>query len=307
MAIKYKIINTLGSGVSGTSFLVQDEFNKKYVLKQATLPVIISGKEKKKIKKVVKFSNDMYKINKNHFSKLHQHSIHTNCKIIKKIQKVTVFGNNANNFKKKQSSKNCVKYLFDFKECMFGDEKYNVNSFISQMTYIIYLMKNKNWTQNDFNFNNIVYNKTNLKTIKIKINKKEYEIKTFGKIYSLIDYDNVEKYYGKKPKDMLNFIYNISNFLTFFYISCFEAVYNLKIKNFEKKIIKEIKTNDIFLYYMENREKLRQIIIKITNNVIDPNKYLNNLINFKKYKKDILFMYKNMNDDVKIIKYFNNK
>ena len=43
------------------------------------------------------------------------------------------------------------------------------------------------------------------------------------------------------------------------------------------------------------------------NQDFDPNKYLNNLINFKKYKKDILFMYKNMNNDIKIIEYFNNK
>lgn len=306
MLIKYKIIKKLGSGFNGTSFLVKDKLNNKYVLKQSTLPTKITKKRKKEIETVVKFSNEMYKLNQNHFSKLYQHKIHRDCKIIKKTQNVTVFGNNEKNFKNEQKSKNCVKYLFDFKEHMFEDvkiNKHNWNSFITQMIYIIYLMKKKKWTQNDLNLGNVAYNKTNLKTIKIKINKNEYEVKTFGKIYSLIDYDNVLQN-NRATRDMINFIYHISSFGNFYIVSSWMA-FDLKIKNFTNKIFKKLKTDDLFLYYMNNREKLRKVILEITNNKIDPNKNINTTINLKKHKKDILYLYNNIDDNEKLIKYFN--
>jgi hypothetical protein len=115
MLIKYKIIKKLGSGYSGTSFLVKDKFDKKYILKQATLPARITKKRIKEIENVFNFSNEMYKLNSNQFSKLYQHKIYRDCKIIKKTTNVVVFGNFKNDFKNEQKSKNCVKYLFDFK------------------------------------------------------------------------------------------------------------------------------------------------------------------------------------------------
>jgi len=128
------------------------------------------------------------KLNKNHFSILH------NYKITKSNDKPYHINYNVNNeyLKKANKSNYCLDLIMDMKDGTILElfntfSKCLIYSYIIQLIYTLYLIHSNGYTHNDLNLGNIMYTKTKKKYINIL----NLSVPTMGYIFSIIDYGNI--------------------------------------------------------------------------------------------------------------------
>jgi hypothetical protein len=236
-------------------------------------------------------------------------------------------------------SKNNLKHFANYHKS-FKDKKYGyilmdniqhdlINLFTNKITYpefesfvfqIIYtLLEIKNTLRgchNDIKYSNIMYDTTKQEFIDYTINGETFRIKTFGRIFKIIDYGRIRTQYLSDDKstrtcinkfsdlkqlsNLINDMYylelinnetNINKILELFnidikYIDIYFKIikYNInksqhdKIHNIKRFLIKLQKKN---IFNLEKHSKL-----KLTNNKI--NDFLQNLYSYKNYDINIL-------------------
>ena len=149
---------------------------------------------------------------------------------------------------------------------------------IIQITYALYLMHSNDFYYTDLHWENIMYKKTNIKSIKIL----NFNVSTFGYIWSIIDYSDIQSRRFKYRN--AGVIYN------------FFGCRNLANEDIIRLIFELYSANDI----------IRDIIIKIIKNIklsnIEIKEIKENYQDIKKFCK-----YAATADHMKIIKYFHSK
>ena len=212
---KIKIIKELGKGLFGSVYLVKID-NKIYALKrQKIVKEAIKKNYKYEIWKEIDFYKWINKLNKNDqifFMKLYDYQI-VECNYIHKPEKII----DLQLYNKLKKSPYCIDLLFDVKDITLR-ELINKNdldykerlSIIIQCLYTMYLMHQSNYYHNDTHTGNIMITDCDYnKIIKLNINKKTYNLKTYGYIVSFVDYGliNHPKYLLNK-KDKTNYFFN---------------------------------------------------------------------------------------------------
>jgi hypothetical protein len=212
---KIKIIKKLGNGLYGNVYLVKID-NNIYALKKQK---IVKEAQKKNYKydiwKEIDFYKWINKLNKNNqifFMKLYDYRI-IECNYIYKPDKII----DLKLYNKLKKSPYCIDLLLDVKDITLREliNKNNLNykerlSIIIQCLYIMYLMHQSKYYHNDVHTGNIMITKCDYnKLIKLNINKKTYNLETYGYIVSFIDYGliNHPKYLLNK-KDKINYLFN---------------------------------------------------------------------------------------------------
>jgi serine/threonine protein kinase len=167
---KIKIIKKIGSGVFGTTYLVNYK-NKKYALK---IQHILEEDKIKNFKNEIWREMDLYqfinKLNKNDqlfFTKLYDYQIYDNCKHIQKRE----FEIDDDLIENLDNSTWCIKYLLEYHGTTtlykflstknLTDKK--AISFMLQICKIIYLLYQGGYSHNDLHFNNLMIKKTSKK------------------------------------------------------------------------------------------------------------------------------------------------
>ena len=244
-----KIINILGKGMYGTTYLVIKN-NKKYALKrQKILKVYIIKNTKYSMWREFYFFNYISKLKKtdqNFFMKLIDYKFYSNCDFNNDFQ------SNNKIILKLNKSKHCLDQLVELKDGVLKDIIYKLNkkqkiSMIIQCIYAMYLMHANGYYHCDLHTKNIAYKKTKDEYININ----NINIKTYGYQYSFIDYGliiNKRFLLNKKERKKLEiyqkFNKDMNLFLTF---SIFNIREIIKIKN------KKIKQN--FIDFLKNKHK----------------------------------------------------
>jgi serine/threonine protein kinase len=224
-----------------------------------------------------------------------------------------------------EKSKYCIEYLLDLKD----GNLYNIidqltsnqiYSMIIQITYALYLMHSKDFYHCDIHLENIAYIKTDLKYLDIF----NYQIPTFGYIYSLIDYGSITSSKFKlneedikffehpinKLRDNYRFISSIMTHKLFKYMD----EHNISYYDVKKNIVTTSEFNLLFLQYPLNTwdsilPLLHSCYPHIILNIIGINK---NHPKYKYYSKcyltkdQVLFYLTNLDNPIKIIEYFYN-
>ena len=271
--MKFVYIKKLGSGVSGSAYLVKNK-NKYYALKiQHIFEKDISDKKSDIWKEIsfFKYVTDFTPL----FKKFYSYNIITDCDFKKNNKSIGLTINNdyIDAYKKLQASKYCIEYVTSYEEDTLGTildtlSIKQVYSLILQISYGIMILQKKKYTHNDLNINNITFTKTTKKHITININNIKYKIPIFSYIYTIIDYGGVQNPY---------FINNIQE----------KKVY---LKNYKKMDICNLIDNIKNFWFVPN------------------NKNNNSKINYvNEFENDIEYMEKNSDNIKKIINYFENK
>jgi len=165
-----KIIKLLGTGVSGTTYLVSYK-NKKYTLKIQHIFESDIKNKKSCLWNEINFSKYVSKYSET-FKRIYDYKIIDNCNFVKNNKSIglKIFGNKKviQQYYNLQKSKFCIKFLGDYYKKELGQIIHKLNikqiySLLLQLLYGIYLLQKKKYTHNDFNINNIIYNKTNKK------------------------------------------------------------------------------------------------------------------------------------------------
>jgi hypothetical protein len=182
---EFKIIKELGRGSNGVVYLIKNEHNEEYAMKNKK---IVNWDELENqllfIKEIKKYPN--------FFSQLKDYEIHKNTKnefYIKEIYSLidgslmSIFNNISLEAKK---------------------------SLLIQLLYSFYLMLNViKIINSDANPDNICYIKTNKKYIYLNIKGKRIKLETYGYLIQLIDYDYVIPLYGDLYEKYLKGMKNI--------------------------------------------------------------------------------------------------
>lgn len=253
---KYKIVKKIASGSEGTVFKAKYK-NKTYALK---ITNILKKDAKKSLAsptwREIYFATIMSKKYPNHFMKLYDHDIVSNCN--KQYFKMNIDDIDLSPRLRKKyvnlvnsgfCSVNVYTYVdFTLSEMINKLSKKQLHSGIIQIAYIIYVTRKEGYINYDSGPHNIGLMKTDEKYIKIF----DYDVPTFGYIYVALDYGRV---YGK------NFIYTKQ-----------ELKY---LKNFEL-------TDTFSLKFITRLEyKLKNDIEFINKNINSPKKIIDFLM--KKY------------------------
>jgi serine/threonine protein kinase len=208
--IKYNIIKELGHGTYGTTYEVEYNNERFALKKQKVLEKDINNKESN-IWKELKFYKWIEKLDKNDkkfFMRLHKWNFDNSCTL---NQQRTIHNDYL---KELDKSKHCMNLLLDLKEGNLNQLNLNLNlnydekkSLLIQILYIIYLLRKDKWIHGDIHPANICYTKIDYeKNIKICINNKSYQFKSYGYQFSLIDYGTcVNRKNLKKQKELKDF------------------------------------------------------------------------------------------------------
>ena len=140
----------------------------------------------------------------NHFIKLISFNVIKDCKFKHTVPKWIKENPEKNKWYVKLHSSNvCIQYIYLpildgtllqwYKEQSVNPIKFRspLYSFMCQFYYMHYIMSKSNWYHPDAHETNIMYKNTNLETIDIHIGKNKYTMSTYGKLWYLIDYDNI--------------------------------------------------------------------------------------------------------------------
>jgi len=262
--MKYEYIKKLGTGVSGSTYLVKNK-NKYYSLKiQHILEKNISDK-KSDLWKEIKFFTYVTNFTPL-FKKFYSYHIIKNCDFIKNNKSIglEISSDYINIYKKLQKSNYCVEYITSYEEDTLGSIIDTLNmkqmySLLLQISYGIMILQRKKYTHNDLNQNNITFSNTTKKHITIKIDNNKYKIPVFSYIYTIIDYGDVNHpYFINNMKDKKLYLKNYKN----------NDIHNLldNIKNYwdlSNNLSKKLK-NDV--EYMEkNAGNIKKIITYLEN------------------------------------------
>ncbi len=276
---KYKIISELGSGVWGTTYLVQNAKYNKYAMK---IEHIFEDNIKKSYKSLIwrekEFAQFMYKKHPLHFMKLIDDFIINDCKLEKDLTKIQKRFQSF--YKKIYSSPYCsikIWSLIDLTLKEFVDKKFDNEIYYDifiQIIYVMTLINKYGYIHGDFKMDNIGLNKTKDKYIIIN-NKK---IPTNGYYVVLIDYGNImhKKYISRnkfeknaiETKNDIYFMFDRIEYNLIYNFYDFEAKYNnqintynpIKINITHKKILKEYLPNEVT---KNNEKELMQHLYKI--------------------------------------------
>jgi len=335
--MKYKIIETMGSGVVGTTYKV--EINKKYYALKINK---ISHEDAIKISKANKnITSELFdlqvfreiyfakKMNSvpNHFMKIYKYKIKKNCKHIQPFHSYRTQNKDVDNLMNElDKSKYCIEYVLDLKD----GNLYNIidqltsnqiYSMIIQITYAIYLINSKGFYHYDIHTENIGYVKTDIEYLNIF----DHQIPTFGYIYSLIDYGSVKSREFQLKKNIEFFMHPICklyDYIMFLHmvIAKFLKMYqymdknNIKHTDFKDKVVETKEFNQLFLQYPLNsyesilplfHSSYPDITLQILG--IDQNhpKY-NDLSKCYLTKDQVLYYLTNIDNPTKIVEYFYN-
>ena len=205
-----------------------------YVLKKLNIPKSecnnfykIIKNTNKKLYKIIYFNKFINKINDSHFDKLYSY------KILK------------DNFKYNYYLKIITDLKDDTLYSMCKNKKWNnKNEFYSmviQIIYALYLMHSYDFYHADLHWNNIMYSKTNIKSIKIL----NFNVPTYGYIWTIINYSDIESHrfkYNDKDRKFLFIFRNLAyeDLMSFYHDAICSNNFNIC-----KKIIKNIKLSYI--------------------------------------------------------------
>jgi len=315
--MQYIILSELGSGLYGTVYLVEYE-NKQYALKrQKILSTEIHKNLSSKIWREVDFSEFTAK-HPIHFTRLYKYQIIQNCDHDTKSRNFPPdeieYGNAI------LKSNVCIEFLYEKKDDMLFNviDKLTVlelYSMLIQVMYAISLMYNDGYFHTDISNKNIMFVNTLEKYVTIQ----NFQIPTFGKIYSLIDYGEIlhEKYIMTESEQKK---YNESLYET--------DVCNITVEMFNRKsisnnlkmqkkpvnfgtIIEQIKKEPEHKYLMKydiRTDFMEYLMFGIFNkkrlcDIIGCDHFIDNLLPVS----DMLYMYSNRKKPNKITKYLCDK
>ena len=197
-----KILYVLGSGMFGTTYMIEkndgNKTKKKYALKrQKILKSFITGKTKYYLWREIYFYSWINKLtndDQKFFMKMFDYKFYSNCNYVNDNYLHKYFNNKL--IKKFAKSKHCLDLLLDLKDGSVNDllrsnklSNKQIYSMAIQLTYICLLLKNSGYSHNDLHYGNIAYIKVpNDSLIKITIDNKQYKFKSYGYQFSAIDY-----------------------------------------------------------------------------------------------------------------------
>lgn len=205
-----KIIKKIGHGVFGITYMVKHK-NKKYAMKiQKILPCQRKPSTEQNIWREIHFARKMNKY-PNQFMKLYCHKIINKCVHIQPKPEFKPNKQLKEYLTAMNDSPYCMMLMYDLKDGVIGDlfwkkkiTQKQIYSYIAQMVYAVYVMKKNHYVHNDLHMRNIAYTKTDKKYIKLGKQK----VRTYGYIYSAIDYGEIlhPKFKGLKEwqLDILN-------------------------------------------------------------------------------------------------------
>ena len=189
------IIKKLGTGMAGITYLIELK-NKEYALKIEKIP------EKHALKKDlnsrewrdVDFSLNFANNYPDQFTILYKYDIINDCKHVQEFARdLSKFPTDIQNiFIEKNNSSYCIRKVYSLIDIILKDiidslTKLQFYSMMSQLVYILHLMRENGYTHNDLHSENIGVIKTNKKYLKILNNK----IPLLGYQYKAIDYGMV--------------------------------------------------------------------------------------------------------------------
>jgi len=297
---EYTIVEKLGNGGCGTIYKIKIDSEYYALKKEKYIKSDIINFEKiikndknilantdKSFYRMIYFNKFINKINDIHFDKLYSYKISkANFKQIVNPQNYHM-KTIINYYQGKYKSKYCLETIIDLKDntlkSMFENKQWNnddeIYSMIIQIMYALYLMHSNDFYHTDLHWGNIMYKKTNIKSIKIlKLN-----IPTFGYIWSIIDYGDIES-------------------------PLFENAFSIKRKLF---IYRNLAYEDIlnFIYNSIFKDKHQDVLQKMINNIKLSNIDIKRCFGELKYYKDAIkfIEYAANNDHIKIIKYYYSK
>lgn len=326
----YKIIKEIGMGMLGTVYMVQDKKNKKkYAMKiEKIFKEQANGTLKNRLGREMEFSNKMSKLYPQHFIKIYDNWIDSNCVYNHDWNKI---GINIELLDKQ--TKLYYNKLFDSPYCSIKiyslvdltlkdlyqqhkiDENQYYNLFI-QCLYVMYLCNKNGYLHQDWKMDNIGLIKTNKKFINIFDRK----LKTHGYFVVLIDYGGIihNKYillnYEKKifennytdlffmfDRYRYNMIFNFAEFENEYNIDTFNPIKIDKITKKEiKKYLPDINSNNdilsqylykIFFYDKFEKQLVKNDIEPIKPKLLIPSETIKFIIkNIYDIKKCIVFM-----------------
>ena len=278
----YNIIDVIGSGWLGTIYKVIHKKNKK----------IYAMKISKIIKKPdeIEFSKNIK--NMKHITNLVDYKIvkYTGKKYNPPGLLLNISDNDKKELQKYANSKLLIYMIYDYKDGVLLDiyEKMTskqLKSMLSQIAYALYYMHKKGWYHLDLHYGNITYKKTSAKIVKLGT----LNVKTYGYIWSLIDFDLVMK--KNKNENNIKIIrerIGVLRLSTLLCLKSFKKINLDKVKNIEK--VKNIISNIFGQKYEDDQYLFKIIIRSLYPSKVYKNK-CKNILNIKQSKKIL-----NLND-----------
>lgn len=242
------ILNTLGTGLFGTTYTVLYN-GKKYALKrQKILKSYITKGTKYPMWREFKFLSQINKFSendKNFFIRLISYKFYDKCTFINKNKKTIL-----KIVSRLQKSRHCLDMLFDLKDGIIFSimnklNKRQILSMTIQIFNAINIMHRYGYYHCDLHSGNIAYKKVKSNNM-LCINK--YKIPSYGYQFSLIDYGMIlsDKFkLNKHEIKKLNIIRRYNYDAIRFYLSLTGITYAFKKKNikYRHKLLKKLQEN----------------------------------------------------------------
>ena len=288
--MKYKIISEINCGCFSTVYKIK--IGSKYyalrrqkVLKDEAVEYNYNFKNNKilentrtgyfNIYKVLYFNNFINKINKNHFSILYNYQINK-CNFTQKLLDRCIGAEHLTRRNLLLKSKYCFDMIFDIKDGSLDNIINNLSqnqfySLIIQILYGLYLMHKNKFYHKDTNITNLCYKKTSIKYLNIL----GLNVPTFGYIFSIIDYGDVQSIL------FLSTDINVNKVLSYLDLSYYDNI----------RFLAEC------LFYND------KIILNDDGTIFNDPKFKDRKLNYK----DTKYFIKNAINEPKIIKYFYKK
>lgn len=324
---KCKIIKKIGNGVFGITYMVKYK-NKKYAMKiQKILKYDLKKSTSSNIWREIYFAKKMSKY-PDQFMKLYCYKIMNSCIHLQPDPEFKPNKRLHEYLAALSDSPYCMKLIYDLKDGIIDELFWNkkmtqkqIYSYISQIMYIIYLMKKNHFTHADMHARNITFKKTDKKYITIGTIK----VRTHGYIYSVIDYGEVihpsfenlsEWHHNRMNNDICDFTEVIENLLIGFNSGLWYLIRNNKFKDYDKlwenirKSKEYKKLKEKYNFTENNREDMLlfngiypEISLKIAGVKKMKPYYKKRLVSVDDY----VFMWENRMNLKTIITYFANK
>ncbi len=311
-----KINKTIGYGLFGTIFEVEDKKHKKYALK---IEHILNPK--KFYSRENEFALKMGSKYPDQFMTLYDYKIIDNCQHEQQIDISGMDKKWRKKFEKLAESEYCIQRLYSLIDTSLDKIVTTLNqkefySFLIQYSYIVYLMKKHKYSHNDFHSGNIGVNYVKNKYIKIL----GHNVPTFGYCYCAIDHGSVTKL-QPGTNDMLpalrlfvdnKLLWDKQNKLIKKYGKKYMAGWNSKdkedLKAFrkmpEKQILEKI-TDDLYSQFYLCQIMFPKVYQEIVLWPYFDGKVFDTTIRIP--LEDILYFVINVNKPIKIIDYFVDK